>query len=185
MSKKHTISTLSYNHSTLCPTLLTHKRIDIHTLCFNSCSCALCLPASQEYIKCPSVQWSARQGHHAKILRRTKLNQDNNRSERRWLPNLHIYWSHASNHDRCCVFKYGIMMKLRKRGQRKSMRCYYSLSLIVSCLQLHIWGISRDYQRVNPPHISHLLQHPFECIKLQKARKMGWYMVRYWWYIFC
>lgn len=105
-----------------------------------------------------------------KILRRTKPNQDNNRSERQWLPHLHIYWSHASNHDRCYVFKYYDEI-WKKGGQRKSMRCYYSLSFIASCPQLYTLGISviRGSTHLTFPILSSIHFNAFMCKKPLKA----------------
>lgn len=45
---------------------------NIGKLSFNSCSCALCLQAAQEYMKCPIVQWSTRQEHHTKNFKGDK-----------------------------------------------------------------------------------------------------------------
>lgn len=74
----------------------------------------------------------------------TKLNQDNNRSEGQWLLNLHLYWSHTSNHDRCYVFKYGNMMKTRRRGKGNQWGAII-LFLLLSPVFSSIYNrISRD-----------------------------------------
>lgn len=121
-------------------------------------------------MKCAAVQWRTRQGRQAEFLRRTKLNQDNNRSERRWLLHLHIYWSHASNHDRCYVLKYGIMMKFGNSGQGKSMRCYYSLSFIERWPQPHTWGMSRGLSEGQTPQIF-LIFHSIHLIRWTARRQ--------------